>query len=152
MSPSREPSPSGDESEAIPVPRDVAPLDPVLQFLCALANESHLELSIRLTLAGGTLSGTLVGGQQYFRAIAQATRSVLSGPEEGKDGLGQYFDFMAEIYEEQRDDADDRRIVFIHLKDAWLFTPGAPPLLVGEWRGRLDAIQGWSIGTYSEQE
>jgi hypothetical protein len=40
---------------------------------------------------------------------------------------------------------------FIHLKDAYAYAPGAKPLLIGLWRGRLGHVSGWSVGSYGSQ-
>ncbi|PPI72497.1 hypothetical protein B0H03_1239 [Rathayibacter iranicus NCPPB 2253 = VKM Ac-1602] len=34
------------------------------------------------------------------------------------------------------------------LEDASLYPPGQNPLIVGSWRGRLDAVEGWAMGVY----
>jgi len=46
------------------------------------------------------------------------------------------------------------RTGYIHLKDARVFTPGRKgmPGVGMLWRGRLDAVSGWSLGTLGHEE
>ncbi|WP_329295750.1 hypothetical protein [Streptomyces sp. NBC_01455] len=35
---------------------------------------------------------------------------------------------------------------FAHLKDVTLFLPGASPVSLPFWRGRLSSVSGWTLG------
>jgi hypothetical protein len=42
------------------------------------------------------------------------------------------------------------RVMYIHLRDATVFAPGAQPTLAKTlWRGRLSHVSGWSLGQLS---
>lgn len=134
--------------------------DVLLRAFCQAANESDLEVGVRLFTASGVLSGLLVGGGKYFRALADEIDPAedRSDKDAPRSGLARSFLEMASSYDtrvaevsdpEHAASDDDARVVYVHLKDAWLYSPSNQnPLLVGLWRGRLTGVVGWSLGTY----
>ena len=60
------------------------------------------------------------------------------------------FDFMTEFYAAvAKGDEDSDITAYVHLSDAWLFSPGTEPLEIGFWRGRLTHVHAWSLGSYT---
>lgn len=103
---------------------------------------------------GRVISGTLVGGRDYFDATArEAGDAVRTSGLEGADTFEEYFRSRKDMtYPEPENDEpwETSPPTFIHLADARFTIPGAPsiPDNVGRyWRGRLNRADGFSLGS-----
>lgn len=154
---------SDHEVEADSLADNVSMLRPdySLETLQALANDVGVTIPITLTVGGLVISGDLVSGKDYFESAAvnmrsaQTTDSTGGGPIEAlqslPDRLAQFFDGYANDYPLRRDreedaDAADLAPRYVHLGQATIRQGGGPTIKVGEWRGRLAVVSGWSLG------
>ena len=121
-----------------------------LQRMVAMANDG-LSVGITLAINGQVISGTLISVAEYFRQYADSflgAKGADGTPNEAHAaiaGLG------------------DRAVVvrkgvpvppnYIHLKDARYVTPGGVmPANNMLWRGKINGVTGWSLGTFHPQE
>ena len=137
-----------------------------LQGLVGIVNQagsvpgvSSFGFGITLFVGGAAISGTLVSGREYFAGVADQIKRTADSPEELEwfsDLLSNFFGEVAStVYGPRDDDAEEkpkeRVIAFIHLRDARVFRPGEEPMpLPGMWwRGRLDRVDGFTMGSFS---
>lgn len=127
-------------------------VDWYLQSLVSLVNMSQLEFGITLVVAGGVVSGKLVGGKKYFETFAEDFSG--SWPGDAKEEINKAFARNAEIYDTSNDPAGVPPPQFIHLIDAKIFfSSGSLPTRSGVlWRGRINAVSGFHLGAFLEQE
>lgn len=126
--------------------------DPTLSVLVRIANAGGMSLGVTLMVGGAVVSGILVGTADFNEGLAEYIDQK-SGPD-GK--------FLADMHRKAAEDlrsefGDDFKAAFgapyvatyIHLRDARVYTPhGSVPRNEGIfWRGRLDSVDGWSIGS-----
>lgn len=142
----------GPQEHRNPTPVDWAEPDHVLTLLAHLASEVGLEFSVRLFTGSGVLSGTLIGGKQYFDQLTSLTRPDGSAEPPPESSVAGFFTLMSEWYQDAASKEEDVPVAYAHLRSAWLFSPGQQPLEVGLWRGRLTSISGWSVGQYDVPE
>lgn len=127
-------------------------LDWYLQRLVALANETGLEIGITLTVGGGVVSGTLISGKKYFEKFAKEFSAAWPG--EGKQDIESSFSKFGAIYDKSESEQDkpaNPSPQYIHLADARVFHGREMlPSSVGVmWRGKINAISGFSLGSLS---
>lgn len=125
-----------------------------LQALVKLCNDSESETTFSITLnVGGILvSGELIGGKHYFNGFA----NTLKMSEFPSDAADVFKDF-GEIYTKQREKKEDDKETnpppqYIHLRNARIFHPGGRPIPTNQgvwWRGRLQAVDGFILGSLS---
>ncbi|WP_137242717.1 hypothetical protein [Plantibacter flavus] len=127
--------------------------DFMLSFLTSMSNKMGFEIGIRLFIGGSAISGTLIGGQQYFTELSKQTNPTGDDSNPAAQALSNVFDEMVSFYTAETNEEDHSTPPsFIHLKEAWTYTPGQTPLLVGLWRGRVARVDGWALGTYGQSE
>ena len=127
--------------------------DHMLQFFVNLANQSAGSLSFGITLVthGFLVSGMLIGGNDYFKGLAEETSQM----PEGFENLGNTFKKAIEKMGEDTYGEEDKissNPTFIHLKNARFYTTNGNPLPANRgvwWRGRLTEISGFSLGLLS---
>ena len=146
---------TNEPGEVAPESQDALPADegdPDLATLVRIANTGGMSLGVTLLVGGATVSGLLVGSAEFFDGLAAYMEA------RGGDGGA----VLAKLYRQQATDfreaigTDFEKAfsapyvaTFIHLQDARVFAPGGRYLPTDEglfWRGRLDSIDGWSIG------
>lgn len=125
--------------------------DNFLQGLVNLCNNTESTMSITLCIGGGLITGTLIGGEEYFNLFHEAL--VASGfPAEEAE----IFKEFGQIYRDQRDKEKKENYSppqFIHLKDAHVFNGGPVAIPTNQgiiWRGRLTEIDGFLLGSISQ--
>lgn len=128
-------------------------VDWYLQKLVSIANSSGIQFGITLVVGGSVVSGQLVGGQKYFEEFAREFAEAWPG--ERREDIRRAFASNAEIY--QRSPQEDEKGFppqFIHLIDARCFYPGSqlPNNRGVLWRGRINAVSGFSLGMLSTDE
>ncbi|WP_136604651.1 gas vesicle accessory protein GvpU [Paenibacillus dokdonensis] len=126
-----------DTEENIPV---VSPLDKdfTLGNLSRMAN-AGLIIGITLTVGGNIVSGNMISGKEYMESIADTLENI---NEQGDTLATLYRSYSSNIY----DGSDEsERVEFVHLKDAIIFQ-GTVRHQVGLWRGRINAVDGYSFG------
>lgn len=127
-------------SDAVdPLPRTDLDADNLLVNLVAVANlvdaEDDYHYDVVLTIGGTIVSGEMVSGAQYAAWAAK-----------GSDFFAPLIDFYgARVGVPITQDVLDSTS-YIHLANATIYS-GSDRLNVGYWRGLLDRVDGWSIGT-----
>jgi len=124
--------------------------DPTLESLIELANSGTMSLGVTLWVGGVVISGTLVGVSEYFEGVA----GFVEGSGEGGAAIaGAYRKLAGTFHYEIGSQPEDveRFPTMIHLKAARVFSAGAAamPRQGLWWRGRLDRVDGYSIGSLS---
>ncbi|MGW0486593.1 hypothetical protein [Streptomyces olivaceus] len=141
-------------------------IDPVLAQLVRLANKSGLEFGITVTSGGLTITGCVISNEKWFDSQASAIRAASQAGSEDV-GLHTVFEHWRDTVKRWGDEdskaeevlkdlpedywaavADKRGVGFIHLTQARFFTSaGAVPSEGTFWRGHLNSIDGWFVGT-----
>ena len=129
-------------------------VDCFLQSLVSIVNDEPACILITLSVGCLLISGDMIGGKTYFdkfarqfkdgfRNISSETASTI---EEAFKRLGDVYD---PIQNESQGSAPRPKPHLIHLKDAQIYQSGASPAPSekgGLWRGRLEAVDGFSLG------
>lgn len=120
--------------------------DPVLEVLVQAIDQQGPQagLDLTLTTSGCLITGTVVGHIVWFRmqaALLAESKNPIS------DVMSQIADQLAEEYVPADDDTSNSPS-FIHLVDAVHFVGDTqlPNDQRAFWRGRLDSIDGWTLG------
>lgn len=123
-------------------------VDHHIQTVARMANLG-ITRGITLTTAAGLITGTVIGGEEFHElyianfvsGMSEETKSALSGTFE--DWKAPYKD----LWEEEKEPGFT---AFIHLRDArFFFGTGWGPEGGVLWRGRIDQIIGFSLGTFN---
>ena len=150
-----------DEEKPTPAPD----ADWFLQALVRIGNDGSLNYPVTLHVGGVTVTGTIVGGREYFELWSKAASEPITwgdneGPEaaEARKAIKDMFrSFGDAVYPEKKDEDETPVDIFktgpqyIHLKDARFFlgdtfVPNNQSVL---WRGRITAVDGWFLGSLS---
>ncbi len=129
-----------------------------LRNLVDICNKSeNMYFSITLSVGGILVSGELTGGAQYFNGFADDL--AMSGLSSETADLFRRF---GEIYTQQKEQEDKEQEdndgktnpppQYIHLRNARIFHPGGNPIPTNRgvwWRGRLEAVDGFILGSLS---
>lgn len=118
--------------------------DYLLQDFVLLA-EQGVEIGISLLLGGTMVSGVIVSGKRYFEAMRE--NMVSASPDELKSVFQTYFDDYSALYTKP---VEDRKpATFIHMRDVRYWTAGGRATDTSGvwWRGRIDQIAGFHVGT-----
>lgn len=135
-------------------------VDWFLTNLVNLANDAGVGIGITLNVGGTIISGTLVSGADYFKGFADQMASAFQDKEVSESIRKSYSEY-ADLYpkrklDENGDDVGGERETptpsYIHLQNAKFFANGQATI-PGEdglwWRGRLSAVDGFSLGGLS---
>jgi hypothetical protein len=122
-----------------------------LQDLVRLTNDLNLEIGITLNASGQTISGLLISGRRYFDIFAEQFSGGLNDSDESKEQLKKMFQDVGSIYDNEEDAPPMGPPQYIHLINAKMFESGGSlPSQNGVlWRGKLNAISGFSLGVLS---
>jgi hypothetical protein len=122
-----------------------------LGVLVGLANQGA-SMGITLQVGGLLVSGTLIGGAEYFEGFASDFSSVF----EDKNTAEQYrsaFAAGAENYKARTfDDSEEIVDAYIHIKGARFFNTSGKAVPANRgvwWRGRLSEVSGFCLGSLS---
>jgi hypothetical protein len=125
--------------------------DPMLEMLVSFAEKQDLGVGVTLTVRGLLISGNITSYQSYLEGIAQAFEST-------SDNLGQ---IIATAYRSASQGYQEALMKegleglphpqYIHLSNArFIFGNTIVPTEIGVyWRGRLDEVDGFSLGIVS---
>lgn len=122
-----------------------------LGTLVRLANTGTVSMDVTLWVGGSVVSGLLVGVAEYLDGLAGS----LEPAGEGAALLSKFYRDQAEGFRElvgeEFQPAFDApyTLVHIHLKNARVFSAGgeATPRTCTWWRGRIDRVDAFSIGS-----
>jgi hypothetical protein len=125
--------------------------DAILQFFVVMADTTGMNTGVTLNVGGLIISGTLVGMKEYFDSLVAGLRTA-RGNAMINEVLGERFNKFAEKASEiMTAPYKDlwKEPEYIHLKNARWYTPGgAIPTKGILWRGRLGAVDGFSLGIF----
>jgi hypothetical protein len=134
--------------------------DPLLAILVKSIDSLGAEISVTLHVNGVIISGMMCSIKSFFEEQAEMIRQLAPA---GDGGFAEAFDWLAGQIEAQPstehagEDAEATEIEaagadlpdFIHLRAASVHAPGTTAVLPETlWRGRLEHVSGWSIGTF----
>jgi hypothetical protein len=149
-------------TETAPQPvLEIAPLPPIeadglLQLLISYS-ELGIETPVTLLTGGMTVSGVIVSAATYMENTGEQLSAALRSHDARlAEIVSQSFEQLKQDVEEQSRAADEAGSLsarFIHLKNAKYFIPGQDGLPNNVdgifWRGRLNAISGFSLGSFT---
>lgn len=127
-----------------------------LQDVIRLANLG-LGIGITVIAEGAVISGTLIGGKQFFEELAAEMGKASYAGNDGAEMLkmiGESWAANGLRYVKPEGAADDWAPAapgFIHIKNARIYSPGQSGMPSNRgvlWRGKLNAISGFSIGSF----
>jgi hypothetical protein len=133
------------------------PVDCFLQALVSIVNDESASIPITLSVGGLLISGAMIGGKTYFdefaRQFKDGFRNVRSETastiEEAFKRLGDVYD---PIQKESQGSDPIPKPHLVHLRDAQIYPSGASPAPSEKgvlWRGRLESVDGFSLGRVS---
>ncbi len=132
-----------------------------LAWLIGLADTYNIEQVITLTVGGTLITGRLIGGWRYFRELGQLILNAdvaakVDDPSSFQTELAESYSQWTEVYPEPDPSKwaqKDQPIAnpnprYIHLRNVRFVTAdGAAISSVGTlWRGKLAAVDGFSLG------
>ena len=133
------------------------PVDWFLQSLVSIVNDETGDIPITLSVSGLLVSGEMIGGKTYFEEFARQfkdgfrdiSRETAATIEESFKRLG---DLYNPIQQESQRNGSRPKPHIVHLRDAQIYHSGDNPTPFEKrvlWRGRLEAIDGFSLGRLS---
>ena len=127
-----------------------------LQMLVEMVNGSEVVFPVTLNVGGVLVSGEMVSGHKYFEGFAKDLKEGMFGTtSENANFVEDQFKKLGSIYIREEQGQDDERKPppqYIHLRNARIFHPGGTPIPTNRgvwWRGRLEAVDGFILGTLS---
>lgn len=113
-----------------------------LQALVCQVNSGN-RYPIALTVGGSIITGVLIGGAEYFSMFSESFSELASDPE-----ISETFRAWSSGYADMYKEGGSDEPTYIHLMEAQYFSGGPPvPSSSGLlWRGRLQAVEGFSLG------
>ena len=135
------------------------PVDWFLQSLVTIVNDEIGGIPITLSVGGLLVSGEMIGGKTYFEEFAR----------QFKDGFGDVsretaatievsFKRLGDIYNPSQEESQGNGSLpkphLVHVRDAQIYRSGIDPTPFERsvlWRGRLEAIDGFSLGRLSHR-
>ena len=118
-----------------------------LQQLIHIANISESVWQITLNVSGFLVSGTLIGGEEYFESLGNEMSRGLSA--EAAKTIKDLFSSPASFY--TSDIYKEKPNGYIHLKDAKFFHPGGAPVPNNRGVLWIEEVSGFSFGLLSTQ-
>jgi hypothetical protein len=132
-------------------------VDGFLQSLVSIVNDESASIPITLSVGGLLVSGDLIGGKTYFNEFAHQFKDGFGDiSSETAATIEESFKRLGDVYDPIRKESQGNAAIpkphLIHLKDAQMYPSGARPQASEKgvlWRGRLEAIDGFSLGRLS---
>lgn len=128
-----------------------AQTDWFLQSLVSMANNSNLEIAVILQVSGMLVSGSLVGGKQYFEGFASDFASPFASDSDAAESIKASFSSYGNVYTKDTEgDEDQPAPQYIHLKNARFFNTAGNPIPGNRgvwWRGRIGEVGGFCLGS-----
>lgn len=133
-------------------------MDWFLAELVRRANEGGLRVGVTLCVGGAIVSGTLIGGRDYFEGIADNAAAATADPATAERARA-FFRSPAAMYRAAWGEGgelgpDEDPLAYIHLADARFFIATGQPLPGSHgvlWRGRLAAVDGFVLGAFEPE-
>ncbi|GAJ91066.1 gas vesicle accessory protein GvpU [Rhizobium rhizogenes] len=122
--------------------------DWLLEMLVQVANDAGGKFNITISVGGTLISGTLIGGAEYFESFANQYSSLFTG-ELATNVRQHYIGFGRQYLAENRDGTPLPPAAYLHLSDARFFDSAGnsiPSDVGATWRGRLSSVDGFFLG------
>ncbi|WP_427137212.1 gas vesicle accessory protein GvpU [Psychrobacillus psychrodurans] len=126
--------------------------DIILNLLNEMASsEFGIEVSITLNVKGSIVTGTLINYEKYLSGTKQFIEDNATGKY--RDVFSEVFNKLQEnhekfLLEEKLNEDEPKKFNFIHLKNAkYHFGDVAVPDQGNWWRGKIESIDGFTIGS-----
>lgn len=133
------------EQELSSLPTSPQGRDPILESFVALADSKELEIGLTLWVNGTVVTGTLIGQKRYFNVLAD---QVSKGSGVLAQHLGSTLQQLADGLPEPE---EGQAVTWLHLRDTRILQPAETPIVPIDngllWRGKLDAVDGWAMGS-----
>jgi hypothetical protein len=126
-------------------------LESLLDFFVGFDDEGSGAIGITVQSNGATVSGIAISRRAWIDAMKVTMDASMTGGY--NEALGTVFDKTAEhitgIYK-RRDEADlpTRKRGFIHMRNVRILG-GAESVELPLWRGTLEDVTGWSMGSWN---
>ncbi|AFZ28610.1 hypothetical protein Cylst_6392 (plasmid) [Cylindrospermum stagnale PCC 7417] len=124
-------------------------IDVVLKTIISLVNQTGMEIDITLYVKGIIFSGVAISAEKYFDSLAKEIETANGEPivtQAFAEGFRKFRDNITLLYKEKEDNKPDP--IHVHLRNA-KFISGTifnPDDIGIYWRGRLDQVDGFSLG------
>lgn len=127
--------------------------DWLLQWFVQFVNKTPVEVGITLSIGGGLVSGILISHHQYFEELA-ADFSKPFEAFEGPEAAHVKELVLGFIAPPTPAGEKEPAMQFLHLRDARLYSAGgeAIPTKGALWRGKISAVDGFSMGGLSANQ
>jgi hypothetical protein len=123
--------------------------DHMLRTLAAIPEKSQMELGITLNVSGLLITGYMISQATYFNNLIDGLNAS-NADSEAKVLL---VDFLSQLRDKLEDERLNKRThpfpEFIHLRDTTLYPSegqGMPSYGEALWRGRIQSVDGFSLG------
>jgi hypothetical protein len=165
---------SGDEAQRAEAAADAEDTyrlrvtDAVLSELVGVCDDSDFSMAVSVQAGGYLVSGVLISSIDYFGGLAGLIRGAggQQAPQQALDAVAGLFDTFAEQQQRRRErrvallqnanaqiEPDDRvRPVYLHLRNAALIGPAGDLATIPYWRGRLDHVDAFWLGSLSTRQ
>jgi hypothetical protein len=132
-------------------------VDWFLQALVSIVNDESASIPITLSVGGLLISGEMVGGKTYFDEFARQFKEGFKGiSRETSATIEEAFKRLGDVYDPTQQESRGNTYIpkphLVHLRNVQIYHAGGPPLLSEKgvlWRGRLEAVDGFSLGKLS---
>jgi hypothetical protein len=136
--------------------------DVVLSELVGICDDSDFSMAVSVQVGGYLISGVLVSIVDYFRGLAGVVRGAGGeAPQQALAAVAGLFDHLGGEQQARRGrrltllqdenapvEPDDRiRPAYLHLRDAHLIGPTGEIATIPFWRGRLDHVDAFWLGS-----
>ncbi len=116
-----------------------------LQNLINMVNSGTMSFGITLNVGGFLVSGTLIGGKEYFEGFGEDFASGFQDLDFAEN-IKAAFAKNGEIYTSEEDVPPPS---YVHIKCARFFNTNGNPIPGNRgvwWRGRVSEVDGFSLG------
>jgi hypothetical protein len=128
-------------------------VDWFLQSLVSIVNDESASIPITLSVGGLLISGEMIGGKTYFNEFARQFKEGFKGiSSETAATIEEAFKRLGDVYDPIQKESRGSDYIpkphLVHLRNVQVYQAGGPPLLSEKgvlWRGRLEAVDGFSL-------
>jgi len=132
-------------------------VDCFLQSLVSIVNDESASIPITVSVGGLLISGDMIGGKTYFDEFARQFKDGFKNiNSETASTIEEAFKRLGDVYDPIQKESQGGAIIskprISHLKDAQIYRSDARPAPSEKgvlWRGRLEAVDGFSLGKLS---
>ena len=137
-----------EQDKVLPEPNPNTLPDWYLQTLVKVINNNDAELPITLFIGGLVVSGFIVSGQKYFEGVGTQLMQAFEEPDDTSKEFVKALTLPGDSYKKIKEDPEAPLPVYVHLREARIFTSGQEPMPQegAWWRGRLISVDGFHFG------